>query len=115
MLPGRRQVELPCDLASALEQLGSYSGTLTSTLGRMAPWQRKLFNLEGLSHDEKLYVEGKLLALGRGWVCDSLFKDDEPDGDTVRRLRSLLPQAGETRERLTNVIAPQSKPQRPWA
>jgi hypothetical protein len=66
----------------------------------MADWQTRLSNLEGLSDGDKLYVEGKLLALGDDGRAARFFKDNETDKDTVRRLRSLLPEAGETRRKL---------------
>ncbi len=68
--------------------------TLTST---MSDWQARLRNLEGLSKDDKLYLEGKLLALGDDGRAARFFQDNEPDRDTVRRLSSLLPEAGERR------------------
>ena len=66
----------------------------------MADWQTRLSKVDGLSDDHKLYVEGKLLALGDDDRAARFFKNNETDKDTVRRLRSLLPEAGETRRKL---------------
>jgi hypothetical protein len=66
----------------------------------MSEWQTRLSNLEGLSDDDKLYVEGKLLALGDDGKAARFFKDNEIDKDTVRRLRSLLAEAGESRRKV---------------
>ncbi|CAL8471694.1 g11236 [Coccomyxa elongata] len=60
---------------------------------RVSNWQTRLSNLEGLSDDDKLYVEGKLLALGDDHRAARFFKHNEPHKDTVRRLRALLPEA----------------------
>ncbi|CAL8468749.1 g8289 [Coccomyxa elongata] len=60
----------------------------------MSKWQTRLSNLEGLSDVDKLYVEGKLLALGDDGRAARFFKHNEPDKVTVRRLRALLPKAG---------------------
>ncbi len=78
----------------------------------MSNW---LSNLEGLSDDDKLYVEGKLLALGDDSRAARFFKRNEPEKDTVRRLRALLPEAGETRRKIYSQLCTASQPQRPWA
>ena len=66
----------------------------------MSDWQTRLSNLKGLANDEKLYLEGKLLALGDDGRAARFFKDNKTDKDTVSRLRSLLPEAGETRRKI---------------
>ena len=63
----------------------------------MSEWQTRLLNLEGLSHDEQLYLEGRLLALGDDSRAACYFKSGEPDSDTIGRLRPLLTETGELR------------------
>ncbi len=64
----------------------------------MSKWQTRLSNLEGLSDDDKLYVEGKLLALGDDGRAARFFKLNNKV--TVQRLRALLPEAGEIRRKV---------------
>jgi hypothetical protein len=99
-LPERVQGGLPCNLTAAVGLSGYNVGTLTSTFCRMSDWQTRLSNLEGLSDDDKLFVKGELLALGDNGTAARFFKDNETDKDTVRRLRSLMPEAGETRRKV---------------
>ena len=66
----------------------------------MSDWQTRLSKLEGLSDDDKLYVEGKLLGLGDDSKAARFFKDNEANSDTVKRLKSLLPQAGKDKRKV---------------
>ncbi len=71
--------------------------------------ETRLHNLEGLSIDDKIKVEGKLLVFDDDDKAARFFKHNESDMDTVRRLRALLPYAGETRK-LTVISAQQLDP-----
>ena len=61
----------------------------------MSDWQTRLSDLPGLPADDKLYLEGKLLLIDDVKAA-RYFKDNEPPEATIKRLRALLPEAGET-------------------
>ncbi len=45
----------------------------------MSDWQARLSKLDGLSKNDKLFLEGKLLALGDDVKAARFFKNDESD------------------------------------
>lgn len=60
----------------------------------MSDWQTRLRLLEGLSIEDKLYVEGKLLGYDDARAAQ-YFRDSELLEHTLQRLKALLPDTGE--------------------
>ena len=90
-----------CKVSAGVGPLANRIRTLTSKFAGCFNWQIKLVNLEGMSVDDKLYVEGKLLAFGDDDRAARFFKHNEPDEHTVMRLSALLPEAGKSSMKLT--------------